>query len=214
MAYVVGSNLFLHVPKMGGKAVLSQLRAAGNTVRPVRSPGVHVGHAYERELRDRRYRWNFRFGFIRHPVAWWQSLRDFASTPGSQLFDIDPQVRHPFREIIPDCLRLKGATADEFVHEIAVVKFPGFLSSMLSDYYGADFSRVDWIGRTETLDDDLVEFCRMQGLRPTRPARVNVSRPARVDRLTASVVSDVESIEADMIGRFYGGRGTTGKAER
>lgn len=212
MAYVVGANLFLHVPKTGGKAVLSALRKAGNRVRPVRSPGCHNGHARESELRDRRYRWSFRFGFVRHPVDWWLSLRNFAATPrhGNGLFDIDPAVRHPFNPIIADCLEMRHRPVDAFVREIAINRHPGFYTRMLKDYYGADFSRVDWVGRQESLFDDLRALCVSRGLRvPKEAKRVNVSAPLFWGSISPATRKDVESIEQGCLDQYYGHRGST-----
>lgn len=101
MAYTIGRTLFLHIPKTGGKSVLSAFRAAGAVPRPCRSPGHHVGHANADELRESRYRWGFVWTIIREPVEWWSSLWRFSETPGSKLYDIDPEIGHPFRPILP-----------------------------------------------------------------------------------------------------------------
>lgn len=210
MAYIVnGSALFLHPPKVGGKATLASLRGGGIKCRPVRSPGCHNGHAIEADLRDDRYRWDFRFGFVRHPVRWWRSLRDFANQTDSKLFDIDDDVRHPLREILDDCRELRDATADEFVREIGTVRHPGFCGRMFRRYYGEQFERVEWIGRQETLEADLFDLCRIRGWRWPVMRRANVSHPWTPGKLKRETIDRLLAFEAETVDRFYSQEGGT-----
>jgi hypothetical protein len=214
MAYVIGRTLFLHIPKTGGKAVLSALREAGNRVRPVRSPGWHNGHAGVDALADPRYNWDFVFAFVRHPVSWWKSLHDFASTPGTLLFDYDRDLRHPFNDIIADAEELRHAGAETFVREMATVRWRGFYSRMLRRYLGDDFGSACWIGRQETLAVDLRSLCERRGLAvPDLVPDVNVSQPASKSFLSCSTMIGVEAFEADAMNEFYGDRGTTVNAQ-
>lgn len=215
MAYLIGTDtLFVHPPKTGGKAVLQALRLAGHRVRPVRSPGWHNGHATAEQCRDRRYTWACVFGFVRHPVAWWQSLRDFCNTPGGRAFDIDPKLKHPYRSILDDCREFRDADADTFVRAVAIDRNPGFYGSMLRGYYGDDFSGADWIGRQETLARDLAAFCRWRGLIvPAAVPPVNVSAPTFIRRVSVATAKQVENTEGDVVRQFYATRGTTDVAQ-
>ncbi len=206
MAYIInGKTLFLHVPKTGGKAVLRHLEVWGNHIKPIRSPKYHNGHATEAVLDDPRYTWDFRFGFVRNPVSWWKSLRDFAVTPDSKLFDIDVKLTHPFDQIIESCREMKDATADDFVREIGIVRFPGFYTKLLHRYFGEEFEKADYIGLQEFLDDDLRFVMDIRKMKTTnRPVRlVNVSEPSSVSTLRIKTKFEIAFLEGEVVEKFY-----------
>lgn len=208
MGYLIGRETFFeHVPKTAGKAALDGMRRIGVRVRPVDAPGFHIGHARAADSNDRRYRWNSRFGFVRRPSDWWLSLWKFAETPESKLFEINPDIGHPFRPLMP-WLR-KGLSPDVFVEEL-VNRVPGFASRMFADYLdGADF-----VGRSDNLGPALVAALRFFGVRAienedaarwlgTSIKRVNVSKPTDAHAaLSARVVRLVERYETDGFERF------------
>jgi len=211
MAYVIGRRaLFLHVPKTGGKSVLASFERAGMMPRPLRSPGFHVGHATERQCYDKRYRYVFVFGFVRHPVEWWESLWKFAETPGSSLFEIDPRVDHPFDSILPYIER--GLPLSEFVSRLITEK-PGFYSGMLDRYFGPDLELVDFIGRTDLFKLSMrrVVYRAKLPVRRRRaryienPVHINKSAPGSAGVWEDSVRTEVLRSESKVIDRFWNG---------
>jgi len=222
VAYVIGRTLFLHIPKTGGKAILSAFRSAGVVPRPCRSPGHHVGHANSDEIEESRYRWGFVWSVVRHPVDWWESLWRFSETPGSKLYDIDSEIGHPFRPILPLCRR--GLSLSDFVGRI-VERRPGFYSDMVDRYLGAEdrVPRVDFVGRTDELGRSMRAAIRLGGIRIgdgldriiDEPEIVNRSEPTEPSLAVwePSLLEEVKSYEERTVRRFWGGGEYTGSRE-
>ena len=212
MAYLIGRTLFVHIPKTGGKAVLSAFESAGVDPRPCRAPGHHIGHAGTRETRESRYRWRFVWTIIREPVDWWESLWRFSETPGSKLYEIDPALGHPFRPILPFCRR--GLGLSDFVGRI-VERRPGFYSDMVDRYLGADDRHVDFVGRTDELGRSMRAAIRIGRIRIDEdlgrfidePEIVNKSAPMKPSLAVwePSLLNEVKSYEERTVRRFWRG---------
>lgn len=222
MAYVIDRTLFLHVPKTGGKAVLSSFYRAGVIPRPVRSPGHHVGHASSQDVRDGRYQWDFVWGMVRHPLDWYRSLWKFAETPDSSLFKIDPMIVHPFRSILP--LIEKRLPLSEFTSRI-IHRRPGFYSEMLDHYFGHDLELVDFVGRQEELVLSMKRAIFRGGIKVSEKRLRYIEEPLVVNSSSFEgepslslwkprVVRQVERFEDRALMRFYRGGEYTGEGGR
>ena len=155
--------VFLHVPKTGGSWVREAVRAAGCQAEDyLVDDDVHGDLSYC-PCPDR-----FLFAFVRHPLTLYRSYWRFKI---GERWD----TRNPFDM---DCA---ADTFPAFIENV-VSKYPAWCSSMFEDYVGPPDRPIDFIGRFESLVDDLVRALHGAGetfdesaLRATPP--VNVSGP-------------------------------------
>ena len=173
--------VFLHVPKTGGSWVTMAARTAG-----CRFENFAVDGDNHADLSYCPHRDRFIFAFVRHPLALYRSYWRFKIGGGWD-------ARNPFDM---DC---RADTFQAFVENV-VTRYPGWCSSMFEDYVGPPDRPIDFIGRHETLADDLVRALRTAGepfdegmLRATPP--VNASRPYEAIWTPALVDAVVESEE-------------------
>jgi hypothetical protein len=152
---------FIHVPKTGGTWVVQAMRNAGiDFLEMGEGPTVHVPYdEFPESL--------FRFGFVRHPETWYRSHWSHKKRLGDYQ---DPL--HPFDKAIKET-----ETFEEFVEQ-ATREAPGYLSS-LYEYLLGPPGAIDFIGRYESLEDDLVKALGLAGvefdeeaLRSTPPLNV------------------------------------------
>jgi hypothetical protein len=143
--------LFLHVPKTGGTWVSAALAAAGVEFAPLWTrlgPGSR-GHATLEQCRAYRDD-RFSFAYVRHPLdllrsRWAGSMRD--GWPENRL--------------------LHAARADDFATfaERVVARYPGFMSRRFEEFTGPADAPISFVGRYETLVDDLVRALEGAGER-------------------------------------------------
>lgn len=188
---------FMHIPRTGGMWVTDALVAAGVPTENLdrASPGVVAAHAGLAQTED--YGDRFTFAFVRHPLDWWRSLWGFRMLHGW-----DPQ--HSIDSVV---------AADDFNEFIALVieRLPGHFTERCSWYIGPASSPISFVGRYESLADDLVYALRRAGepfdepsLRhhPAKNASDHVRFPAIYDRGLARRLSGCEQ---GIIDRFYPG---------
>jgi hypothetical protein len=135
--------LFVHVPKTAGTWVTKAMEAAGVNV----SQEASSIHAPFHEL-DRRGR--FTFAFVRDPADWWGSMWRFRRNQGLREYK-----DHPYD-------RWLDLGFDVFMEQVIEI-YPGRLSRTYDHHIGAIEDSVDFIGRYETLVDDLVKALRLAG---------------------------------------------------
>jgi hypothetical protein len=149
--------IFVHVPKTGGTWANKAMRSAGLSLA---SEG-YSKHPFFYEL-DRRGR--FAFGFVREPQHWWGSEWRFRRHQGYRDY-----THHPYD-------RWLDLGFDEFMEQV-IEHCPGWLSRLYDEHLGTVEDSVDFVGRYEHLEDDLVKALRLageefdesvvRGLRPT-----------------------------------------------
>lgn len=187
---------FLHIPKTGGTWVSQALPAAGVPVRELAraSPGVVAAHAGLAETEDHADR--FTFAFVRHPLDWWRSFWGHRMRVGWE----------------PDHVIDSRACSEDFDEFIAQVveHLPGHLNERFCRYVGPPEAPISFVGRFETLVDDLCAALTAAGerfdeaaLRAHRAANVNdyARFPATYD---AGLARELAASEAAVIARFYG----------
>lgn len=165
-------------------------------------------HALLSHLNDNRYCWDRSFAFVRHPLAWDESLWKFVNTPGASLDFGKPHEWHPFNDLPIE----RGVPFDRFVAEI-ISSRSGFLSEMSEAYIGPENDlQVDVVGRCEELPGSLfrcseelnvpVDDRQRHAILNCKPAKVshcNLGNPV----LPTPRKRDVLHLERDVVKRWY-----------
>jgi hypothetical protein len=147
---------FLHVPKTGGTWAWRALQAAGVQVEaiggdPPSPRTTHLDLSKTTEFADR-----FTIAFVRHPLDWWRSMWAYRMRT-----DWDGGRT-----------REEVARSDDFntFIERVIEHLPGQLETQFARYIGPPSAPIDYIGRYETLADDLVRALAMAGEELDEPA--------------------------------------------
>lgn len=185
--------VFLHVPKTGGSWVKAAIRNAGIDAEEYIVDGDFHGDLSYCPFPDR-----FVFAFVREPLSLYQSYWRFKMAGAW-----DP--RNPFDM---DC----GApTFEAFVENVLRLE-PAWCSRMFEDYVGrTPADEIDFVGRFESLADDLVRALAMTGMsfdetaiRATGPINRSTVSSERA-RWTGDLADRVRASERQAIVRFgYG----------
>lgn len=187
MATLTNSRIaFIHVPKTGGIWANVAMRKAGIQLQETQNDSnVRRGHFAWNEVPNSL----FRFGFVRHPMAWYRSYwshRNSHQDWGDEI--LDNLARAPFPEFIE-------AVAEEA---------PGYLSSLYELFLGPP-GEIEFIGRYENLQSDLITALERAGqpfdpeaIRATPPTNVSAERPDMPE-----VMDRIIEAEQPLIERFY-----------
>lgn len=169
-------SVFLHIPKTGGNWVSKILREShlvssemGQTKHsdqahltvPLSRDGKRwLGpwqrHKIRRTLQPRP----FMFCFVRHPLSWYESWFSYMSQASrnwqnfgneNDLFDWHPN------SILNGC---GSEDFNQFVENV-ITKCPGYVSQLYSRY---TCPKIDFIGKQETLREDLITVLKSLGL--------------------------------------------------
>lgn len=153
-------TIFYHIPKTGGVWVENALKTSvkGRILKPPPHNGVkndfnlYYGHKPPSGVHERHKNDRFSFAFVRHPLAWYRSFWCYRMMYGIRgrggIFPPDDQwSRQPNRFIE----RMLGAFPD------------GFLHMVYKEYVGENGDKLDFVGRTENLVDDLVKALNIAG---------------------------------------------------
>ncbi len=188
-SFVIEQCRFLHVPKTGGNWVAAVLREQFPDAQ--RMPKIHTSRqsAPQPEL--------FTFAFVRHPLSWYQSYFSYKQRKGW-----DPN--NNWDDIV------RCDSFPEFL-ETALEKTPRYYSKLLKRFVGPASDEIDFVGRFETLTEDLIRALDLAGEqfdaeKIRGSTAVNQSNyqqhPADYNDDLARRVLDVE---AEVIERFYSG---------
>jgi len=140
--------LFIHVPKTGGMWVTEVLQEAG--VEVSEEFGATPEHPLLSEL-ERRGR--FTFAFVREPLSWYGSIWRFRNYFNLHKGPAEGQL--PYDRFI-------GLDFPEFLENVAT-HVPGFLSKHYELFVGPRDAEIDFVGRYERLEDDVVSALRAAG---------------------------------------------------
>lgn len=181
--------VFLHVPKTGGNWVTTVLRDMGMVCAETPHKHADIDHFASmpkragglagRLLRETRFHMSgqpFVFSFVRNPLSWYESWFSYMSQPSRawRLYGDELDVDHWH----PNSM-LNGLGSPDFNTFVGNVlrKRPGYVSEMYGWY---TLPRVAFVGRQESLADDLVRALRMmrldfdeQALRASDPVGVS-----------------------------------------
>ena len=198
---LVGADaLFLHIPKTGGTWVEHALPAAGVAVETAPAiDGVTFRHAIPSQLKQQ---YAFTFTFVRHPLSWYESWWKFQAGHWDQF---EPGVWHPQRG-------LESCRADDFSEfiRLCLEREPGYVTRMYEWYIGPPGHEfVDFVGRYETLADDLIRALTIldrpfdeAALRGHSPENVSVKRKG-LPTWNPALRKRVLELEAPTLRRFY-----------
>jgi hypothetical protein len=196
---VTARTRFLHVPKTGGTWVVKALTQAGVPVVPPEvdnnRPQVRAGHATLADLEE--YSDLFTIAFVRHPLSWWRSYWGYRMRRGWDDGQGDKIIQ-----------LARSDNFDDFI-ELVIENLPGHLNRLYSRYVGPPEQPISFVGRYESLTDDLVEGLRLGGeefdeekLRSCKP--VNRSPYDRFPaEYTPTLREALLAAEHEVIERFY-----------
>lgn len=186
---------FLHVPKTGGVWVTAALERAGIPCERLARPSALMAAEHAALAQTADYADRFTFAFVRHPLPWWRSLWAHRMRTGW----------HPEHEIDS---RARSQDFREFV-SLVVERLPGHLNERFCRYVGPPDAEIDFVGRYESLADDLVRALQLAGedfdevrirAQPRLNANDYVAFPARFDPELAERLAESERA---IIDRFY-----------
>jgi len=200
MPFKTAHAIFYHIHKTGGTWVKRAMKQAGVPRRECQTAGVHplIGHtrahATPRMTSEEDKKDRFSFCFVRHPAAWYRSMWMWI-----------PNKTRPYDGPLGDYW------SDDFGEwvEMMIDAFPGGFVSQLYSLYVLD---VDFVGRTEQLEDGLVYALTQAGerfiepiLRAVPPQNVRASRIKHIGRgiVTPELRQRIENAERWTMDRFY-----------
>lgn len=201
MAVRTAKVIFYQIPKTGGTWVRVAMRNAGLRLNYCQGSDKHEfdlrrDHATPNVIHQRYKPSHFSFCFVRHPVNWYQSFWSYRMKTR----------RFWNRRFPPD--RYWSDDFDKFVSNV-LSAFPDGFVTALYQYYVDD---VDYVGRQETLADNLVEALHLGGetfdevsLRATPPQNVVASDPKYGSQchVSSTLREEIVKVERQVLERFY-----------
>ena len=205
MASATERFIFYHIPKTGGTWVKVALKAAGIRARAVRTTGgphpfnLKWAHACPGTVPERAKKDRFSFCFVRRPVAWYASYWSFRSRKGARRDEKFPADG------------LWSDEFDQFVNNLLDAYPSGFVTALYQYYTGADCELVDFVGRQESLADDLMRALTLAGepfdeaaLRATGRCNRSPGRLKKLCVLSEATQARVADCERWVLEAFYG----------
>jgi hypothetical protein len=182
--------VFLHVPKTGGTWVKAAVANAG-----IEFDEYIVDGDIHGDLSYCPYKDRFIFAFVREPLSLYQAYWRFKIMVGWD-------SRNPFD------MSTQAPAFESWVEKVLQLE-PAWCSRMFEDYVGrTPADQISFIGRYESLTDDLVRALRMAGMSFTEQAiratpPVNVSNVSHeLTRWSPDLAGRVRNSERRAIDRF------------
>ena len=197
---------FSHIPKTGGSFITHVLNEAGlirkkigyhkhlDWTRICYFPQTHRKILTRLNFSLVKFYYQTSFCFVRHPIAWYESFWNYCNQ-SSVNWKVFGSVRnwHP-------CFRLAehyDTNFNAFVTKI-LNNQPGYVSELYSMYA---HPKIDFVGKTENLTQDLLIFLRKQNYKIEeeffyQQKKVNVSEKERIiwDKSIKNEVLDSEKV--------------------
>lgn len=199
-ALVMPRAVYIHVPKTAGAFVTKVIGEAGIKARSPRilfpSYSARWGHPELKELWHERYlpRRRFTFAFVRYPPAWWRSYWSYRMTKGwIESHEIDSTVG--------------SVEFEEFIQGV-IEQFPGYASEQFCRFVGKP-GEIDYVGRYESLEDDLIRALTAAGHPLDRCVMEHAAPANRSNKKHREVLYEPQQlerlceVESEAIQRFY-----------
>lgn len=219
--------LFLHIPKTGGSWVRHVLREQGlvkmewphphpDLDRVLNFPRYYPLHFAKQSIKHQslklhqEIRSSYKFCFVRHPHSWYESYWRFMRGRNWKSFHEERQTERAFvlkRPWHPNA-HLEQIDSKSFKGFMQTVldEYPGYLTQMYGWY--APPGKIDFVGRTESLVDDLLAVLNTVGIGVDEEAvrntqKVNTS-PSRIEppEWDDNLRAEVQRLEAPVFERF------------
>lgn len=203
--------LFTHVPRTGGTWVIKSLDNLGVPTKRWWDSKKHRGlpmshlllsHYEGRHLKDVEGS----FSFVRHPRTYYESVYKWLAQIGQEKRSrlIRDFRWHPHRLA---CAMFEDSF-NRWVHNLLDVS-PSWYTHLLELYVGPEGGEFQqFIGRTETLEDDFVQLCDILGINVERGSQL----PIPTNRIDCRIDWETEALERMLhaeqrtISRFYSHR--------
>jgi hypothetical protein len=156
MAIKTEKSVFYHIPKTGGIGTKEAIRRVGMPYGRCRENGdfgewgMRREHSTFRSVIPEHKDGRYSFAFVRHPIGWYKSFWCYRAKTG-----------HLDLKFPPD--RVWDDDYERFINNM-VSKYPyGFLGKLYQFFVGTNANRLDFIGKQENLEDDLVQALNNAG---------------------------------------------------
>jgi hypothetical protein len=216
MAHMNDRFIFYHIPKTGGKWVLASMhrggvrgimRAPKLRIRPLGLWGQHSTFA---AMADEHKRARFQFCFVRRPFEWYRSFWAFRKKEAAASPPPRKQWRATFRFVVDGLMDDRFQT---FLENVLCVYPDGLLTEIYQKYVGPDASWMDFVGRQENLQQDLIRAMDLAGedvprewsLRRLKPMNVSAGAPEWGDQAVCrpEMRGKIEAAEHWILETFY-----------
>jgi hypothetical protein len=141
---IMPKSCFLHIPKTGGTWVAHVIREAG-----IPHEEFSVEGDTHRGLKECPHPERFKFAFVRHPVAAYQSYWRYKIGT-----DWDPP-----NQMDREC---RSEDFTTFVRNV-LERYPGFCTHVFEQYVGPPDNPIEFIGKQENLVEDLIKALKLAG---------------------------------------------------
>ena len=204
MAIRTKKAIIYHIPKCGGTWVKVAMKEAGlsySGTHNIKEPhpfNLKTAHATPDTVIEKAKEGRYSMCFVRQPVAWYTSYWSFRSRKGARRDEHFPADG------------LWSDDFDQFVNNLLDAYPGGFVTALYQYYTGVDGEKVDFVGRQESLVDDLVWGLNRAGedfdeaaLRATRPTNRSPGKWKRRCVLSDATLARVAECERWVLETFY-----------
>ncbi len=141
---VLPNSRFLHIPKTGGIWVFHAITRTGIPLQRYlnKNGSQHLNFAQCSGIAP----FKFTFAFVRHPLGWWKSYWQYKMGVNWHVNTFN------HNRIDQECASDNFHT---FIRNV-IRKFPGHCSKVFKNFVGPEESPIDFIGKYENLNNDLV----------------------------------------------------------
>lgn len=206
--YSGGTAVFVHIPKTGGHFVERSVKLlTGKSNGPSGEKGCEQRHLLPIQMTARH---EFRFSFVRHPLAWYASWYKYQMAMKRRR-NLRRWKRwgdncwHPMQGL-DDCWPRDGEF-ETFI-KLAAKRAPSFLTRLTEWYLGPPgWQTVDFVGQAETLLEDMLTVFDRLGMQADRERLRAIGRPNASDWREPVWTPFLEEIilggEREYLGRYY-----------
>tara|TARA_R110000751_G_scaffold23590_7_gene65195 strand:+ start:4167 stop:4829 length:663 start_codon:yes stop_codon:yes gene_type:complete len=200
MTLITNKSLFLHIPKTGGTWVKKVISKAQIETFEHGSTHAHFPELFK--YRDEMfYDKKYVFAFVRHPLSWYQSIWVYRMKHGwSMDHPLDYNcASNDFHEFVRNCIKFKPS---------------GWVSWMYASFIENSLGLVDFVGKQESLTDDLIyalneageEFDEdiVRSAERVNAANINNMSTAEFAVYSKKLIDEVLDAENDAVSKYYG----------